>query len=427
MTPTPEPRISPSQNTESDPIPELLQGAKGSTWVDSNLTVDQFLRSHGLTRLRVPGDGHCILYAVSLSLRSCGICLDDENAVASRMVAEINDNLAFYGQFTDSLIPDVLKYINEKSYTSETADLIINILSNAYGVGTTVIRMGQNGNCSLVQQNPRYASPHPRRIFLYRTGEGNATHYDAVTDMGAQLDGKLFADSSVDLILGARADDTRDISADDTADKTCVISIDNTGTSTDNTGIISNDKDVASRGGYSLCDGWYICAAVLTPFFHFGRIEHDLFGVFFLIHQHKYDLLGTNPRKIRSFWPQNTIFPSIFLGPIFSGPRHTPSNFRTEYPPRALPLLMTWIFLVSPGPLLQIPLLGWLTCRLNHACLMPLSICLWMLLCPSYRLTFRFNFRFNLEEQTTNSRFPGFNTSPQTRLYCSYLHQDTTL
>ena len=34
-------------------------------------------------------------------------------------------------------------------------------------------------------------------------------------------------------------------------------------------------------GGYSLCDGWYICAAVLTPFFHFGRIEHDLFGVFF--------------------------------------------------------------------------------------------------------------------------------------------------
>ena len=56
-------------------------------------------------------------------------------------------------------------------------------------------------------------------------------------------------------------------------------------------------------------------------------------SIFFLIHQHKNDLLGTNPRKIRSFWPQNTIFPLIFLGPIFSGPRHTPSNFRTEYPP----------------------------------------------------------------------------------------------
>ena len=56
-------------------------------------------------------------------------------------------------------------------------------------------------------------------------------------------------------------------------------------------------------------------------------------GCFFLIHQHKNDLLGTNPHKIRSFWTQNTIFPSIFLGPIFSGPRHTPSNFRTEYAP----------------------------------------------------------------------------------------------
>ena len=48
---------------------------------------------------------------------------------------------------------------------------------------------------------------------------------------------------------------------------------------------------VPPRGGYSLCDGWYICAAVLTPFFHFGRIEHDLFVVFFLIHQHQNDLL----------------------------------------------------------------------------------------------------------------------------------------
>ena len=48
---------------------------------------------------------------------------------------------------------------------------------------------------------------------------------------------------------------------------------------------------IPGGGGYSLCDGWYICAAVLTPFFHFGRIEHDLFGVFFLIHQHQNDLL----------------------------------------------------------------------------------------------------------------------------------------
>ena len=47
-----------------------------------------------------------------------------------------------------------------------------------------------------------------------------------------------------------------------------------------------------ARGGYSLYVGWYGCAAVLTPFFDILRIELDLFGVFFLIHQHQNDLLG---------------------------------------------------------------------------------------------------------------------------------------
>ena len=46
------------------------------------------------------------------------------------------------------------------------------------------------------------------------------------------------------------------------------------------------------RGGYSLYVGWYGCAAVLTPFFDILRLELDLFGVFFLIHQHQNDLLG---------------------------------------------------------------------------------------------------------------------------------------
>ena len=90
-------------------------------------------------------------------------------------------------------------------------------------------------------------------------------------------------------------------------------------------------------GGYSLCDGWYICAAVLTPFFHFGRIEHDLFGVLFLIHQQQSYLLGYKNYQFLQksiFLAPNSIFSSIFLGPIFSGQRHTPIRFQAEYPPR---------------------------------------------------------------------------------------------
>ena len=89
-------------------------------------------------------------------------------------------------------------------------------------------------------------------------------------------------------------------------------------------------------GGYSLCDGWYICAAVLTPFFHFGRIEHDLFGVLFLIHQQQSYLLGYKNYQFLQksiFLAPNSIFSSIFLGPIFSGQRHTPIRFQAEYPP----------------------------------------------------------------------------------------------
>ena len=89
-------------------------------------------------------------------------------------------------------------------------------------------------------------------------------------------------------------------------------------------------------GGYSLCGGWYICAAVLTPFFRFGRIEHDLFGVLFLIRQQQSYLLGYKNYQFLQksiFLAPNSIFSSIFWGPIFSGQRHTPISFQAEYPP----------------------------------------------------------------------------------------------
>ena len=97
------------------------------------------------------------------------------------------------------------------------------------------------------------------------------------------------------------------------------------------------DADVLeTRGGYSLYVGWYGCAAVLTPFFDILRIEHDLFGVLFLIHQQQSYLLGYKNYQFLQksiFLAPNSIFSSIFLGPIFSGQRHTPISFQAEYPP----------------------------------------------------------------------------------------------
>ena len=89
-------------------------------------------------------------------------------------------------------------------------------------------------------------------------------------------------------------------------------------------------------GGYSLCDGWYICAAVLTPFFHFGRIEHDLFGVFFSSTNSKAIFWGTkttNFYKNRSFWPQIQFFPRSFWVQFSAASGTPPSVFRPSTPP----------------------------------------------------------------------------------------------
>ena len=98
----------------------------------------------------------------------------------------------------------------------------------------------------------------------------------------------------------------------------------------------STKRKTPGGGGYSLCDGWYICAAVLTPFFHFGRIEHDLFGVFFSSTNSKAIFWGsktTNFYENRSFWPQIQFFPRSF-GVQFSADSGTPpSVFRPSTPP----------------------------------------------------------------------------------------------
>ena len=97
---------------------------------------------------------------------------------------------------------------------------------------------------------------------------------------------------------------------------------------------------VDPRGGYSLCDGWYICAAVLTPFFHFGRIEHDLFGVFFSSTNSKAIFWGTkttNFYKNRSFWPQIQFFPRSFWVQFSAASGTPPSVFRPSTPPGSWP------------------------------------------------------------------------------------------
>ena len=74
------------------------------------------------------------------------------------------------------------------------------------------------------------------------------------------------------------------------------------------------------------------------PLFSLWQDRARSFWGIFLIHQQQSYLLGYKNYQFLQksiFLAPNSIFSSIFLGPIFSGQRHTPISFQAEYPPRA--------------------------------------------------------------------------------------------
>ena len=90
---------------------------------------------------------------------------------------------------------------------------------------------------------------------------------------------------------------------------------------------------INTRGGYSLCDGWYICAAVLTPFFTLWQDRaRSFWGVF-----------SHPPTQKRSFGyksSQNSIFlaPKYhfsldLFGSNFQWPAAHPQQFSDRVPP----------------------------------------------------------------------------------------------
>ena len=73
------------------------------------------------------------------------------------------------------------------------------------------------------------------------------------------------------------------------------------------------------------------------PLFSLWQDRARSFWGIFLIHQQQSYLLGYKNYQFLQksiFLAPNSIFSSIFLGPIFSGQRHTPISFQAEYPPR---------------------------------------------------------------------------------------------
>ena len=84
------------------------------------------------------GVGHCLMHAWEIALRASANSQFKPNydILRSLIHMEFNKNLEKYCEFlvTENVNAAVAKYLNEKSYSQEIGDIIINALSNATSI-----------------------------------------------------------------------------------------------------------------------------------------------------------------------------------------------------------------------------------------------------------------------------------------------------
>ena len=97
------------------------------------LEISQILENSKVVSVR--GDGHCLIYAWEIALRASANSQfkPSYDILRSLIHMEFNKNLEKYCEFlvTENVNAAVAKYLNEKSYSQEIGDIIINALWNA--------------------------------------------------------------------------------------------------------------------------------------------------------------------------------------------------------------------------------------------------------------------------------------------------------
>ena len=137
----------------------------------------------------VPGDGHCLICSWENAL------MDSEkvqfepsyDALRNLINMEFQRNINEYTSFLVSRSPyeEVEKYLNEKSYSHEIGDIIINILANVTSTSAYIYEGGE-GN-EYIQSN--FIAPRSRAINgemqLFKRGE----HYDPIVNRNFEKTG----------------------------------------------------------------------------------------------------------------------------------------------------------------------------------------------------------------------------------------------
>ena len=97
-----------------------------------NSIMDEYLHSHGMKRVCVPPDGHCILHSWRLGLSEVKAKIEHEKLLHLG-VTEIAENLSFYNEFlpNEDLISQLEEYAFLNHYQSTVVDLMVYSLASA--------------------------------------------------------------------------------------------------------------------------------------------------------------------------------------------------------------------------------------------------------------------------------------------------------
>ena len=173
------------------------------TWTDTDISVESLLQNHGLLLLPIRGNGHCMLEAIALCLRTSAIHVATAETVSQALVKELQADIEFYSSFSRTISDDITQYLYHRDYDSNTADIILNVLANAFNVTIAVICVAPTGNSSIFNQPPRNTTgPRAtRRIFMRKSGSGLATHYDTLF---SPVDAALSESPTITLVSDVR-------------------------------------------------------------------------------------------------------------------------------------------------------------------------------------------------------------------------------
>ena len=130
----------------------------------------------------VPGDGHCLLYAVSLGLTNEGLQPKTSDELCEMLIEEISNNLDYYIQFANgrNVVEDIERYVRYKEYNNDTVDLILSALCNCLYVSAIIYNHTPTGVNILATGPGRRGVECVGVIYLVLSGGNGNEHYSGV-------------------------------------------------------------------------------------------------------------------------------------------------------------------------------------------------------------------------------------------------------